>query len=96
MAARAYDRSFYPEGFARQLAAILASGNRKSTLASIKVPTLVIHGGDDPLVPVEGGKDTAEAIPGAELLISNGMGHSLPPETWPQIVNAITKNTAKM
>ncbi len=95
MAARAYDRSFYPQGFARQLAAVLASGNRKPTLASIKVPTLVIHGGDDPLVPVEGGKDTAEAIPGAELLIINGMGHSLPPETWPQIVDAIATNTAK-
>ncbi len=96
MATRAYDRSFYPQGFARQLAAILASGNRRPTLASIKVPTLVIHGGDDPLVPVEGGKDTAEAIPGAELLIIDGMGHSLPPETWPQIVNAITKNTVKV
>lgn len=96
MAARAYDRSFYPEGFARQLAAVLASGNRRPTLASIKVPTLVIHGGDDPLVPVEGGKDTAEAIPGAELLIIDGMGHSLPPETWSQIVDAITKNTTKV
>ncbi len=96
MAARAYDRSFYPQSFARQLAAVLASGNRKPTLASIKVPTLVIHGGDDPLVPVEGGKDTAEAIPGAELLIINGRGHSLPPETWPQIVDAIAKNTAKV
>lgn len=64
-------------------------------MASIKVPTLVIHGGDDPLVPVEGGKDTAEAIPGAKLLIINGMGHSLPPETWAQIVDAIAKNTAK-
>ncbi len=95
MATRAYDRSFYPQGFARQLAAILASGNRRPTLASIKVPTLVIHGGDDPLVPVEGGKDTAEAIPGAELLIIDGMGHSLPPETWPQIVGAIATNTAK-
>ncbi len=96
MATRAYDRSFYPQGFARQLAAVLASGNRKPTLASIKVPTLVIHGGDDLLVPVEGGIDTAEAIYGAELLIINGMGHSLPPETWPQIVDAIAKNTAKV
>ncbi len=96
MATRAYDRSFYPQGFARQLAAVLASGNRRPTLASIKVPTLVIHGGDDPLVPVEGGKDTAEAIPGADLLIIDGMGHSLPPETWSQILDAITKNTAKV
>lgn len=96
MAARAYDRSFYPEGFARQLAAVLANGNRKPTLASIKVPTLIIHGGDDLLVPVEGGIDTAEAIYGAELLIINGMGHSLPPETWPQIVDAIAKNAAKV
>jgi pimeloyl-ACP methyl ester carboxylesterase len=80
---------------ARQLVAILANGNRASNLGSIKVPTLVIHGGDDPLVPVEGGKETAEKIPGSELIIIEGMGHSLPPETWPQIVDAIAKNADK-
>lgn len=96
LAAAIYDRSFYPQGMVRQLVAILANGNRKPKLGSIKVPTLVIHGGDDPLVPVEGGKETAESIPGAELVIIEGMGHSLPPEAWPQIVDAIAKNANKV
>jgi len=96
LAAALYDRLFYPQGMARQLVAILANGNRKPKLGSIKVPTLVIHGSDDPLVPVEGGKETAESIPGAELIIIEGMGHSLPPEAWPQIVDAIAKNANKV
>jgi len=95
-AAITYDRSFYPQGMVRQLSAILANGNRASKLSSIKVPTLVIHGGDDPLVPVEGGKETAEFISGSELVIIEGMGHSLPPEAWPQIVDAIAKNAEKV
>lgn len=90
-----YDRSNYRAGFSRQLAGILAIGNRKPTLASIAVPTLVIHGSEDPLVLYEGGKDTAESIPGAELLVIEGMGHSLPPEVWPQVLKAITENAAK-
>ncbi len=95
LAGQAFDRCFYPQGMMRQLMAIIANGNRKSALAAIKVPTLVIHGGDDPLVPVEGGKDTAEAIHGSELIIIDGMGHSLPPETWTQITEAITENSTK-
>jgi len=95
-AAALYDRCFYPQGMARQLVAILATENRVPKLGLIKVPTLVIHGDDDPLVPVEGGKETAETIPGAELIIIDGMGHSLPPETWPQIVDAIAKNADKV
>ena len=94
-AAKAYDRCFYPQGNTRQIMALLTSGNRKPALASVKIPTLVIHGGNDPLVSLEAGKDTAEAIPGAELLIIDGMGHSLPPETWSQIVDGISRNTAK-
>lgn len=90
-----FDRSTYGQGFGRQLSAVIASGNRKPALASITVPTLVIHGGDDPLVPLEGGRDTAEAIPGSELLIIKGMGHSLPPEVWLQVIDAITKNAFK-
>jgi pimeloyl-ACP methyl ester carboxylesterase len=96
IAAQAYDRAFYPEGVARQLAAVLTQKNRKPDLGSVCVPTLVIHGADDPLVPVEGGKDTAEAIPGAELIIIDGMGHDLPHGgAWPQIVDAIVDHTQK-
>jgi pimeloyl-ACP methyl ester carboxylesterase len=78
-AERVYDRAFYPEGMARQMTAIVASGNRKPDLANVDAPTLVIHGDADPLVPITGGHDTAEAIPGAELLVIEGMGHDLPP-----------------
>ncbi|MFX1255254.1 MAG: alpha/beta fold hydrolase [Promethearchaeota archaeon] len=91
-AARAYDRNFYPAGTARQLAAILAAESRKEELKRVKVPTLVIHGNADPLVPVEGGIDTAEAIPGAELKIIEGMGHSIPVEVAPQIIEAIKRH----
>ncbi|MFX1378890.1 MAG: alpha/beta fold hydrolase [Promethearchaeota archaeon] len=89
-----YDRSNYRPGFARQMVAIMATGNRKPALGSIKVPTLVIHGKNDPLVPVEAGKDTAEAIPGSELLIIEGMGHSLPIEVWPQVLKAFVENAS--
>ena len=96
LAAALYDRSFSPQGMVRQLVAIFATGNRVPQLGSIKVPTLVIHGDDDIDVSVEGGKETAESIPGAELLIIKGMGHSLPPEVWPQIVDAIVRNADKV
>jgi pimeloyl-ACP methyl ester carboxylesterase len=95
LAALSYDRSFYPVGIARQLAAVMASGNRKPALASVKAPALVIHGDADPLVPVEGGRDTAEAIPGAELLVIEGMGHELPPQIWPRIIDAISTHTER-
>lgn len=71
-------RSNYPPGFARQVAAIVADGDRRAMLARVTAPTLVIHGADDPLVPVEGGRDTAAHIPGARLLTIPGMGHDLP------------------
>jgi pimeloyl-ACP methyl ester carboxylesterase len=94
--AEGYDRCFCPQGMARQLVAILTHGNRKPALASLKVPTLVIHGTADPLVPVEGGKDTAKAIPGAQLMLIEGMGHDLPHGgAWPRIVEAITAHTLK-
>jgi len=96
LTAALYDRSFYPQGMARQLVAVLAAENRVPKLGSITVPTLVIHGGDDPLVSLEGGKETAESILGAEFIIIDGMGHSLPPEAWPQIVDAIAKNADKV
>ena len=93
--ARTFDRGVSPAGVARQLVAILASGNRKPALASLHTPTLVIHGTADPLVPIAGGRDTAEAVPGAEFLEIEGMGHDLPREAWPRLVDAITKHTAR-
>ncbi len=88
-AARSFDRAFNPAGAARQLTAIVASGSRKRALAALRVPTLVIHGSDDPLVPVTCGVDTAESIPGAKLVVIDGMGHDLPRQAWPRIVGAI-------
>ena len=97
LAARAYDRAFYLPGLARQFAAIFTQKNRKLALASVSVPTLVIHGTDDPLVPFECGKDTAEAVPGAKLKIIEGMGHDLPHSgAWPQIIDAIVDHTHKV
>jgi pimeloyl-ACP methyl ester carboxylesterase len=88
-AERTYARGLNPAGVGRQLRAILASGSRKERLASVKAPTLVIHGTVDPLVRPEGGKDTAASIPGARLLMVEGMGHALPIPMWPQIIDAI-------
>jgi pimeloyl-ACP methyl ester carboxylesterase len=95
-AARAYDRCFHPAGVARQMIAIVASGSRRDALRALRVPTLVVHGADDPLVPLACGLDTAESIPGAELLIIEGMGHSLPPATWPRLVDTITELTSRV
>ena len=88
-----YDRSYYPQGAVRQNIAIIASGDRRSLLSTIAVPTLVIHGADDPLIPVEGGKDTAQVIPGARIFIINGMGHDMPKGVWVKIVTAISQHT---
>ncbi len=85
----AYDRGINPPGVARQLLAIAATGNRKQALRGVRVPTLVIHGTADPLVPDAGGQDTARTIPGARLLLIGGMGHSFPREVWPRIIDAI-------
>ena len=87
--ARDFNRSFFPEGAARQLAAIVDDGDRRARLKSVTAPTLVIHGVDDPLVPVEGGRDTAKAIPGAKLHEIPGMGHDLPLELVDEIAGAI-------
>jgi pimeloyl-ACP methyl ester carboxylesterase len=95
LAEQAYDRSFYPDGQTRQLVAILANGDRREKLKSINVPTLVIHGKEDPLVPMEGGIDTSKNIPGAKLLLVDKMGHSLPPEVWAQVSDAIAENASK-
>jgi pimeloyl-ACP methyl ester carboxylesterase len=83
------DRGFNPDGVARQMAAIRAGGDRRAKLATIRAPAMVLHGADDPLVPVEGGRDTAENIPGAELRIVPGMGHDLPPALYDVFVETI-------
>jgi pimeloyl-ACP methyl ester carboxylesterase len=89
---RTFERGLNPAGVGRQLRAVLASGSRKERLSSVKAPTLVIHGTVDPLVRPEGGKDTAASIPGAKLLMIEGMGHALPVRMWPQIIDAIDKH----
>ncbi len=94
-AAAAFDRSFYPEGTARQLAAVMASPDRTTALGEVRAPTLVIHGEGDSLIDVSGGRATAAAISGAELVVIPGMGHDLPPEAWDQVVGAILANTAR-
>jgi len=91
-AERTYERGLNPAGAARQLRAILASGSRKARLATVKTPTLIIHGTVDPLVHPHGGKDTAASIPGAKLLMVEGMGHALPLPMWPQVIDAIDKH----
>jgi pimeloyl-ACP methyl ester carboxylesterase len=91
-AERAFARGLNPAGVGRQLRAILASGSRKERLGSVKAPTLVIHGTVDPLVPPEAGKDTAASIPGAKLVMIEGMGHALPIPMWPEVIGAIDKH----
>ncbi len=90
VAGRAYDRGYDPVGVTRQLLAIHASGDRTEGLRRLQVPTLVVHGEDDQLVQVVGGRATAAAVPGAQLLVIPGMGHNLPRELWPRILDAIS------
>ncbi|MBF0572238.1 MAG: alpha/beta hydrolase [Desulfamplus sp.] len=78
LAAQSYDRSFYQDGIARQYLAILTQNDRTSALKNLKIPSLIIHGDDDPLVPLSGGQATADAIPQAKLKIIKGMGHAMP------------------
>jgi pimeloyl-ACP methyl ester carboxylesterase len=93
-AGESYDRSFYPAGGPRQLAAIYASGDRTEALGTLRCPALVIHGRDDTLITPDGGRATADAIPGAALLLVSDMGHDLPPPLWPLVVGAILGITA--
>jgi pimeloyl-ACP methyl ester carboxylesterase len=88
-AVRAARRGFNPEGGQRQLLAVYASGSRKKTLPSVKAPTLVIHGADDPLMLVAAGEDTAATIPGAKLVVLPRMGHALPLAVWPRVLDEI-------
>jgi len=91
VSARAYDRAFYPPGVGRQMMAVMAQQDRTAALESVTVPTLVIHGTADPLVPAAHGQATADAIPGAQQLLVEGMGHDLPHTKgpWPRVIDAI-------
>lgn len=91
-AARIYDRSFDPGGRARQMNAIVKSGSRQDALRNVTVPTLVMHGDKDRLVPIEAGRLTAELIPGATFTVIEGMGHDYPPELWDELVAVITEH----
>ncbi len=91
-----FDRSFYPEGGPRQLAAIYASGRRSEGLAKLTMPTLVLHGLDDTLIAPDGGERTAEIIPGAKLVMLEDMGHDLPEALWPRYVSEFLELTARV
>jgi pimeloyl-ACP methyl ester carboxylesterase len=88
-AAAAYDRAFHPDGTGRQMVAILSSGDRTEGLRRLSCPTLVVHGDGDPLVDPSGGRATAAAVPGAELMIVAGMGHHLPPEIFDELADRV-------
>jgi pimeloyl-ACP methyl ester carboxylesterase len=88
-------RGYNPAGVARQLAAVTASGDRREQVRRIRAPTVVVHGADDPLVPLAGGRDTAACIAGSELRIIPGMGHDFPPPLYDTIIDAITSAIAR-
>ncbi len=95
LATESYDRCFHPAGTVFQIAAIAASGDRTTALAQLDVPTLVIHGRQDPLIALSGGEATAKAVPGADLLVFGLMGHDLPRRYWPQVADAIFNIAAR-
>jgi len=88
-ATRAVERAYYPVGVGRQLVAIMAAGSRLERLKQVRVPTLVIHGVDDVLVPLENGRVVAEAVPGSRLIEIDGMGHDVPRRAWPLVLDGI-------
>jgi pimeloyl-ACP methyl ester carboxylesterase len=90
-----YERGYNPAGTARQLAAILAAGDRVAELRRITAPTVVIHGTRDRLVRPSGGRETVKAIPGSRLVEIEGMGHDLPPGAWNRIIDAIVSNAQR-
>ena len=91
----AFERGFSPRGFARHFAAIMKSGDRTARLAGVKAPTLVFHGGNDPLIHVSAGRATARAIAGATFTVEPDMGHHLPPAIWPRLAAALAANAAR-
>lgn len=90
IAAEAFDRSFHPEGVARQMMAISASASRDEGLRNVTIPALVMHGDKDPLVDISGGRHTADVIPGATFVVMEGMGHDYPPQYWDRWVQLVT------
>jgi pimeloyl-ACP methyl ester carboxylesterase len=92
---RAHERSFTPGSSLRQLMAILDTLDREAALAALDVPTLVIHGTLDPLIAPDGGQRTAALVPGAELMLIDGMAHDLPVQVWQQVISAITALAAR-
>jgi pimeloyl-ACP methyl ester carboxylesterase len=95
LAGASYDRSHSKAGVARQLYAITASGDRTKALSELRIPTVVIHGAEDPLIQPSGGRATAKAIPAARLRIIEGMGHDLPRALWPTFVEEISSNAVR-
>lgn len=95
LAAATYERGHQAAGTGRQLAAIMASGDRTEALRALRVPTTVFHGKADPLVPFRGGRATAAAIPDARLIAIPGMGHDLPREVWPQLIEAVVETAGR-
>ncbi|MGD0527502.1 MAG: alpha/beta hydrolase [Polyangiaceae bacterium] len=91
----AWERDHEPAGVARQAAAIVTQRDRTADLGRVRTPVVVIHGAADPLIDVSGGEATAAAIPGARLVVVPGMGHDLPPEVWPKIIDAIVDNARR-
>ena len=92
LARRAFDRGYHPEGTARQFGAIVASPDRTRELRRLRTPTVVVHGSEDALIDVTGGEATAAAIPGAELVVIDGMGHDLPLWALDRVAEALTRN----
>ena len=88
-AERSVDRAYYPLGVGRQLVAIMAAGSRLEALKHVRVPTLVVHGTDDILVPIENGRRVAGAVPGARFVEIRGMGHDIPERIWAQLADGI-------
>lgn len=84
-----FDRAHHPAGFARHMAAILATGDRTQGLRDVRAPSLVLHGDEDPLVPLAGGRATAAAIPGATFTVLPGLGHHLPEGVWPEVADRV-------
>ncbi len=94
-AGRAFDRGFHPAGFARHFAAMCATGDMRPGLRNVRVPTLVLHGAEDPLIRPSLGRDTAKAIPGAEWRLIPGWGHDIPPGAWDLLAGALADHVLR-